>query len=160
MCICIYIYTYIYIHTYTTNNTYYYIILYHIIYIVPRSRRANRYHDWGGIVADALLTTIESPPTPTIMAPVWHTFWGGTYESALRSPHHISYRVLCSGGGGWNSGSQLLHAFPVSMFLALCIIFIFTIFLYSSFSSFFFFSYVLCFLLVVPFLLFLPVPCQ
>ena len=52
------------------------------------------------------LTTIISPPTPTITAPVWHIFWGGTYRSALRSPQHISYRGLCSGGGGGNFGSH------------------------------------------------------
>ena len=39
------------------------------------------------------------PPTPSITAPVWHIFWGGTDKSALRSPQHIPYRVLWMGVG-------------------------------------------------------------
>ena len=48
-----------------------------------------------------LYTTNISPPTPTITAPVWHIFLGGTYKTALWSPNNISYSGLCSGGGGW-----------------------------------------------------------
>ena len=31
-------------------------------------------------------------------------FWGGTHRSALRGPHNISYRGVCSGGGGGDFG--------------------------------------------------------
>ena len=62
-----------------------------------------------GLFGLASLTTIISSPTPTITAPVWHMFWGGTYKSALRSPQHMmSYRGLCSGGGGGHFGFQSL----------------------------------------------------
>ena len=47
------------------------------------------------------LTTIISPPTHTIATPVRHIFSGGAYRSALWGPHHISFRGLRSGGGGW-----------------------------------------------------------
>ena len=55
---------------------------------------------------DRSFSTIISPPTPTITAPVWHIFWGWTCRSALCSPHNISYRGLRSGGGGGNDGSH------------------------------------------------------
>ena len=56
-----------------------------------------------------LLTTIISPPTPTITAPIWHIVWGGTYESASWSPQHVSYRGLCRGGGAGDFGSQYYY---------------------------------------------------
>ena len=55
-------------------------------------------------------TTKSSPPAPTSSAPVWHIFSGGAYRSALWSPQHISYRGLCSGGGG---GSLWFYEFYV-----------------------------------------------
>ena len=60
---------------------------------------------------NAILTAIISPPNPTITALVWHIFLSGTYRSALWSLQSISYRGLCSGGGGGNLGSHMRHPF-------------------------------------------------
>ena len=63
----------------------------------------------GHICIDMVFTTIISPPTSTITAPVWHIFWGGTCKTALWSPQDMSYRGLCSGGGGAIVGFSGMH---------------------------------------------------
>ena len=60
-----------------------------------------------------------SPPTHTITAPIWHILSGGTCCFALRSSQNMSYRGLCSGGGGANSGS---HIYSVYVICILCLV--------------------------------------
>ena len=100
-----YVYIYIYIYTHT-----YYVRVRFRAYglsAVRRGRWRLRSGRWRCItcmivwlcrVVWLCLTTIISPPTPTIMTPAWHIFWGGTHRSALWSPQHISPRGLCSWG--------------------------------------------------------------